>query len=317
MIKKNFMAGVGVFLLLLCACTSEDTGTDITGNICGQTPCYEGPFDPPWLSAHDTGLEFWDPAGGLLTHDNKVLETQHLLIFSDASEDWAKIEMGQTGESALAQIMGLFQVTPEELGITDLYSKIGVYSLRRVSANSGTRADINGYINWAHDTYNSWIEPDDILRSGKHECTHTVQFRLGGLYQVVWCWFTEGLAEHVSGGVFPPVTCWPEVEEWRQNPDHVNPVSIRVPEDMPGWSSNDGQTASQYYPLFGLATCYLVNPRGGGRTCIDVKNMFRDIAEGMDFPQAFQKHMGMELAFYESHFWELMQAFLPASCGDW
>lgn len=312
MIKNILLVLAGIFLLLCCACES---GSGITDNICGQEPCYQGPFDPPWLSAHDYGLEFWDPAGGLLTNDNKVLETEHLLIYSDASEDWAKIKMGRTGESALALIMGLFQVTPEELGIVDLYSKIEVYSLRRFITNSGTRADINGYINWAYDTYNSSIDPDSIVQSAKHECTHTVQFRLGGLYQEVWCWFTEGLAEAISGGVFRPITCWQEVEEWRQDPDHVNPISIRIPEDMPGWNINGGQTASEYYPVFGLAVRYLVDPQGYGGTCIQVKNMFRDIAGGMDFPQAFQKHMGMSLALFESHFWELMQAFLPPVCA--
>ena len=85
-------------LALLVGCASGDGDSSTPDNICGQTPCYEGPFEAPWISAHDYGLEFWDPAGGLLKNDNRVLETENLLIYSDASDDWAKIEMGGPGK---------------------------------------------------------------------------------------------------------------------------------------------------------------------------------------------------------------------------
>lgn len=314
MIKKIFMVVLEIFLLLCCACSSGEGESDVIDNICGQTPCYEGPFEAPWLSAYDYGLEFWDPAGGRLTNDNRVLETGHLLIYSDASEDWAKIEMGRTGENALALIMGRFQVIPEEIGIVDLYSKIEVYSMRRVSANSGTRADINGFVNWAHDTTNSWIEPDDIVRTGTHECTHTVQFRLGGAYSVVWCWFTEGLAEHLSGGVFPSVACWPEVEAFQNQANSVNPLTIRYIDDIPNYDINPGAKAELYYPLFGLAVRWLLDPDGHGKTCIDVKQMFRDIAGGTGFEEAFQTRMGISQDYFRDHFYGLMREFLPPNC---
>jgi hypothetical protein len=300
---------------LFAACSTADPGQDGTGNLCGQEPCYEGPFDPPWLSAHDHGLEFRDPAGGTLTNDNRVLETEHHLIYSDASEDTAKIEMGRTAEDALTLIMGLFQVTPEELGIVDLYSKIGVYAMRRIG--SGTRADRNGYINYAHDTHAGFVEPADIIHTAEHECTHTVQFRLGGAYAAVWCWFTEGLAEATGEeGVFPRIRCWPEAADFHDTAGTVNPVAVRVIEDMPGWDGDFTQTASLYYPMFGLAVRYLVDPRGWGKSHIDVKHMFSDMAAGMDFPQAFQTRMGMSLTFYEDHFWALMEAYLPTVCPE-
>ena len=316
MIKKILFILILLILLLLTYCGTGDSRTDTIDNICGQEPCYEGPFEAPWISAYDTGLEFWAPTGVRLNNDNKVLETENLLIYSDASEDWAKIEMGRTGESALALIMGLFQVTPQEIGIVDLYSKIEVYSMRRLNS-IGTRADINGYINWAYDTYNTAIEESWILETAEHECTHTVQFRLGGTYSVVWCWFTEGLAEAVSdGGVFPPIRCWQEVVVFQNQVGSVNPITIRFIEDIPDYETIPAQRSAEYYPMFGLAVRYLVDPEGLGKTYIDVKAMFVDIRAGMNFAEAFEIHMGMSLEYYEEHFYALMQAYLPAECGD-
>jgi hypothetical protein len=315
MINKNFFILLLVLALCLVGCGSGESGSDINDNICGQEPCYEGPFEAPWLSAFDYGLEFWAANGVRLNNDNKVLETDNLLIYSDASEDWAKIEMGQTGESALALIMGLFQVTLEEIGIVDLYSRIEVYSMRRINS-IGNRADYNGFTCWSHDTYNTAVDPSWVLETAEHECTHTVQFRLGGTYSVVWCWFTEGVAEAVSGdgGVFPPIRCWEEVVEFRNQPGSVNPITIRYLEDIPDYETIPGQRSSEYYPMFGLAVSYLLSPEGHGKTYIDVKYLFRDIAAGMDFPSAFHKHMGISQDYFRDHFYELMEQFLPASC---
>ena len=300
-----------IFLVFSCSTGTVDSECD---NICCQTPCYEGPFDPPWLSAYDYGLEFWAATGVKLNNDNKVLETDHLLIYSDASEDWAKIEMGRIGEEVLELITGLFQVTPPEIGINDRYSKIEVYAMRRISS-IGTVADINGYIDYAPDTYNTGIDPGWVREVAEHECTHTVQFRLGGTYSVVWCWFTEGLAEAVSdGGPFPPIRCWPEVEDFQNRSDSVNPIAIRVIEDIPDYETNPSQQAALYYPLFGLAVRYLVDPHGHGKTYLDIKSMFADIGGGMDFLQAFEIHMGMSVSTYETHFYEWMEVFLPKSC---
>lgn len=301
-----------LILLLLFSCNSGDSGSNTVDNICGQEPCYEGPFDPPWKDAHLEGIELNFDIN--LTHDNRVLETDHFLVFSDASSDEAKIHMGETAETALNLIRDLFQINAPDLGILDLSTKIRVYSQRRDSS-CGSSAYFSGFLAPAYDGSNpSCIEFIPFIV--KHELTHVVQFRLGGLYTEVWAWFTEGLAETVSGGVYPPVTCWQEVDEWRQDPDHVNPVSIQTLDQIPDYDTIDWLRREQYYPIFGLAVRYLVDPKGLGKTLIDVKNMFRDIGRGMSFPQAFETHMGMSLAYYEEHFYALMEAYLPAQCDE-
>jgi len=299
-------------LVLLSSCTtnSDDPECD---NICCQIPCYEGPFDPPWVSAYRADLELNLDID--FTHDNRVLETDHFLVFSDASEDLAKIKMGETAETALTMIAHLFDISRADLGIADLYSKIRAYSARR-SYSVGSSAYTNGFIVQAFDSYSfPYIEflPDII----EHELTHVVQFRLGGLYSQVWAWFTEGLAETISdGGPYRVIKCWQEVDEWRRESGHVNPVTIQHLEQIPDYDTIDGQRREQYYPIFGVAVHYLVDPKGPGKSLIDVKNMFADIGQGMSFARAFETHMGMSLQYYENNFYQLIKNFLPETCDE-
>jgi len=169
---------------------------------------------------------------------------------------------------------------------------------------------------WAYDSY-TYATPELIPDITEHECTHVVQFRLGGAFSRVWAWFCEGLAEHVSnGGPYKVIRCWQEVDDWRQAPGHVNPISIQYLEQIPDYDRIDWQRREEYYPIFGVAVRYLTDPGGHGKTPVDIKNLFIDIGHGLDFGAAFRNHIGMSLEYYQDHFYALMQAFLPASCDD-
>jgi hypothetical protein len=309
MIKKILFIFLG--FVVLAACGPWESKQNRVRNICGQEPCYEGPFDPPWVS----GLRFSSPWDDILTHDNRVLETDNFLIFSDASSDEAKIRMGKTAEAALELIKNLFKVSSEDLGIRDRVSKFRVYSARR--ADKGyPRAFNSGFVMWAYDSY-THTRQELIPDTTEHECTHVVQNKLGGFYSLVWDWFTEGLAEYISdGGSYIVITCWPEVDEWRQDPGHVNPITIQYLEQIPNYAVMDWQRREQYYPIFGLAVRYLVDPKGHGKTLIEVKNMFADIRNGVDFATSFEIHMGMSLEYYKENFYPFMEAFLPDGCDE-
>ena len=310
MIKKSPILVFLFLLLVLVHCHDRFRDTEYD-NICGQEPCYEGPFDPPWVDAHLAGLELnFDIA---LTHDNRVLETDNFLVFSDASEDWAKIRTGETAEDAWVMISGHFQIDPEDLGIRDIHSKIRVYS-KRQDDTCGSNAYYNGFTVPATDGPVPSFCIELIPTILKHEFTHVTQFRLGGLYDRVWDWFTEGVAEHVSGGVYQAILCWPELDAWRQDPGHVNPITIQYLEQIPDYDTIDWLCREQYYPVFAVAVRYLVDPKGHGKTYVDVKNMFRDIGNGMTFTQAFEIHMGLPVSTYEEHFYEWMEAYLPVTC---
>ena len=289
-------------VMLNSSCTAE-------GNSCGQLPCYEGPFDPPWVS----GLAFpWGPDGTPLTHDNRVLETDNFLVFSDASSDDAKIRMGDTAEACFAEIKQAFGIASSaELGISGQASKMTIYSERRKRIDP--QAFSYGFIMFGYDSSIYLNSPEQQLNQRdcvKHENVHVVQFYLGGTYESVWDWFTEGVAEHVSGGAEQPIACWPEVEAWRQNPLHVNPVTVRKLSQIEQPLIQD-----EHYPLFGLAVRYLVDPLGHGKSLLDVKALFADIGRGVDFAAAFETRLGMSLDYYAENFYALMQAYLPVECN--
>ena len=310
--KRIFYIFILLILLLLTYCGTGDSGTDTIDNICGQEPCYEGPFQLPWISAYHYGLVYVSPDDTEWTHDNRVLESQNFLVFSDESSDQAKIRMKNTAEAGMVMIQDYFDINSQDLGIVDLESKIQIYSACW-PGKGNPRAGRNGFVVHAYDSsvyLNSEYTQEHQTDTVEHECTHVVQFKLGGLYIRVWAWFTEGVAETVSGGVYTPISCWPEVVEWRQDTNHVNPVSIeqlaQIPQNVWG----------EHYPLFGLAFRYLLDPNGHNRTVEDLKAMFVDIRAGMNFEQAFEIHMGMSLDYYEEYFWALMQAYLPAVCDE-
>jgi hypothetical protein len=187
-----------------------------------------------------------------------------------------------------------------------------IYSNRYLVHNQNSK--FNGFILYSLDSPYWGVraeEPDFIpwyRRMVKHETTHVIQYYLCGGSSNVHIWFTEGVAEWASEDL--PVTTWQQVEEWRQNPEHINPIKIHIGADYP----LPLERIIEYYPLFGLAVQYLMDGRGRGKTPLDVKHMFLDIRGGMKFAEAFELHMGLTVDYYEARFWEWMEAYLPATC---
>jgi len=304
---------LGVLVVFLSSACGPDRHWDENEDICGQDPCYEGPFDPPWLSAYDADLAFYDSMGYKLTCDNKVLETENVLTFSDASSDEVKVQYAQMTETAFSELKMLFDISSSaELGIVDRETKMTIYSNRYKYHRQNSKQ--YGFILYAIDSAfwenRAATDPDFIpwfRREVKHETMHVIQYYFGATYGKVHPWFTEGIAEHVSGGAHPPITCWEEVEEWRQADDHINPLNIRVYNDYPVPAERIGE----YYPLFGLAVRYLLDEKGRGKTALDVKYMFLDTGNNLPFAQAFELHMGLTVQDYQDHFFEWMEAYLP------
>lgn len=68
-----------------------------------------------------------------IEHDDRILETENFLTFSDASSDEVKIIYSQMAESAFEEIKQAFEIqSSEELGILrdDRSTKITIYSDR-------------------------------------------------------------------------------------------------------------------------------------------------------------------------------------------
>jgi hypothetical protein len=308
MIKKTFILLFIALIFYGCQTQHTPVEEEVINNICGQEPCYEGPFTPPWVG----GLSYVSPWGDTWTHDNRVLETNNFLVFSDASTDDAKIRLGDEAEQDLAEIKQLFQITSQELGILDLNSKVTIYSSKRRFSNYNQAAGSTGFIIYAFDSpyYLEYTEEEKLnhLKVIKHEATHVCQSLMGGSFILVPTWFTEGLAEYVCGGSFTPITTWQRVEKWRQYPDHINPISIIDFNDFPVEYNRIGE----YYAYFGLAIRYLMDSRGLGKTPVDIKWMFFDIAAGMTFNDAFKTHMGIPIEYFRENYYGLMKEYLES-----
>jgi len=302
---KNTIFFLLIILVLLSCSTGFEPGVK---NICRQEPCYEGPFEPPWVSGHDVGLDYWDELGKNISHDNRVLETKNILTFSDASSDDVKIWYARVAETAFEQLKKFFNISSSaELGIVDRYSKITIYSDRYKQHQQSAKEF--GFILWALDNPRFHEVRDDpefrkrYQQIVKHEMTHVFQFYLGGRYHRVDCWFTEGVAEWACNYLI--IQTWEQVEEWRQHPDHeLNPIAVKFREQV----KPDGT----YYPMYGLAVQYLMDKDGWGKTALDVKAIFQDVGRGILFEDAFENHMDLPLQYYEENFYKLIKEYLSS-----
>ena len=118
-------------------------------------------------------------------------------------------------------------------------------------------------------------------------------------------WFTEGIAEFASGGGEPRFETWAEVEEWRSLEGHINPIAVRTLQDLP-----DSDSWGEYYPMFHLALEYLLSEDGWGRTFVDVKDMWTDMAAGAPFDTAFTAHLGITTEAFETSFYRRVRDYL-------
>ena len=266
--------------------------------------------DDPWIS----GL-LYIISTDTLSHANRIYESSHFLTFSDASSDDVKRNYSQMAENSFQELLQLFEIPDAaSLGITDRSSKMTIYCDRYL--NHRPMAFPYGFIFPAVDSpiFINWPEwqRERYRNIIKHETMHVIQFLLGLIYhrlsppEMPEVWFTEGLAEYVSGGANIPITSLEQVNAWRDLDNHTNPISIHQWADFP----IPDERAGEYYPMFGLALWYLLDENGHGKTIMDVKAMFEDLSSGSYFfTEAFELHMGMTVSEFEVNFYNLIEAF--------
>ena len=248
-----------------------------------------------------------------IAHDNRILESNHYLIFSDGSSDDAKVRFAMMAEETFYEVMQAFHIhSSEELGILQYNrnTKPKLFSNVDTVFPYGGFAFNTGYVYYAFDsqTYLQWPEHlKTIYRADiKHETVHIVQFLVGmdnlpNLWPDVW--FSEGLAVYISNNRPPPANLQ-ELNEWLQIPENDNPIKVHEWEDYP-------YGGRRYYQMFGLAVKYLIHENGHSRTTIDVLDMYRYMASSRNgFADAFEKFMGMSLQYYEDNYWDLITDFL-------
>ena len=248
-----------------------------------------------------------------VTHDNKILESNNFLLFSDHSSDASKIQFMDIAEETFQEVLLAFNLlNGDEIGIIDsnIHSKPTLFSNVNTYFPYGGFAFKTGYVYYALDseTYINWSDNlKSICRLDiKHETVHIIQFLVGldnlpNLWPDVW--FSEGIAVYISDNR-PPIANMQELNEWRQIPGNDNPIKVH------DWDKYPPQ-GRRYYNMFGLAVQYLLNENGHGKTTTDVLNMYKYMHSSRNgFADAFEKYMGMSLQYYENNFWDLITNFL-------
>jgi hypothetical protein len=259
---------------------------------------------------------FFNAPSRLYHHDQRILESAHFLVFSDGSSDDAKVIFAKMAEESLAELFQTFAVASTDalsLDFADSSSKIKIFSIK--DADYDTVAFRFGFILFGPDSDNYQQGGNDdfwLRREVKHETMHVLQWLFGldpqGWVAEPWpeVWFTEGIAEYISGGVFTPITNLGQWEQWRSLSGHTNPIAIHIWADF---TIPYGRTG-EYYNAFSLAVRYLLDSRGLGRTPLDVKAMYADMVSTGSFAPAFARMFGMTVEEYEDHFPELIADYL-------
>jgi hypothetical protein len=276
-------------------------------------------LETAWIS----GITFYQNFTEPVEHDGRIFESNAILTFSDASAEEMKVLFSKSAEEDLREIMASLAVADAaELGISAAApdSKIKIYARRRPPYATGiwigalNPAIIFDSIDCQRFSSNLAANHAYVRRGLKHEITHMVQLLIIGLQNVVdsWppCWFTEGLAEHVSGGASScpgPITTVDQLDAWLSDPRHsVAPLEIQEFEDIPSG------LGCEYYTLFGLVLDFLLDPQGGGRTGADVKALLVELAQSRDFPAAFANYMGMSVDYLRDNLRDVLAAWLQS-----
>ncbi|UCE24461.1 MAG: hypothetical protein JSU74_14455 [Candidatus Zixiibacteriota bacterium] len=318
--QKGFQASNASVTLwsLLCLLTIlVTTSIILTGCSRGSNPI--ALFEGQWIS----DIPFTYSIGNseyTIPHDNRIYESANFLIFSDASGDGVKKTIAIIAETKLQELKQAFDIpSSEELGITGRSTKIMIYANRNMLSRD-TQYFPCGIILYSLDS-RYWVDVDPATdppildiesfpRFFKHELMHVFQHLLGlgldGYDDWPEVWFSEGIAEYVSGGTFFYFATMTDVNSWLAQADHVNPISIGSFQDYPVPLERVGE----YYPMFHLAVRYLLSEEGNGKNLNDAKKLYEALRNGDTFADAFETNMGVSPDYFEENFYDLLSQFL-------
>lgn len=297
--KKVGLGFLTIGLILISGCSTSDSVTDPRLN---PDLVYEG-----WWQQVDSLSHFG--------HDGEIYETENFIIYSDACDLAEKKRMADILEVLLQDHMERLSVKSKDKFIyTTSDRKFHCYFSKYLAFPWGAGFfSTHGFmlvssdspqVNWPQGSYRKVL---------KHELLHVIGALLANGIRGD-AWFIEGIAEYVSeiSGLKPLVQTSGELEAWmiQQQDDGYggNPIAIHTYEDV---RTSDPDAIGNYDPFFELAIRYLLDPRGHGRTWLDVKNVFFDLRDNLSFAQAFQNHFQMSLSYYETNFFDLLLAYLP------
>ena len=258
----------------------------------------------------------WAPDTGnyrVFRHDCDPFSDGHFTIYSDGATQSSKATLAGLAEETFVDLTEEWGIaSDEELRFTPGYTYY-IYA-HRYTSPAVSEAYRNGFLTVAVD-YGAAPGAYQRNPSGyryvlKHELTHVFQFTLTDCPSNAACptwldvWFREGQAVVTGGGYQRPTL--QALNTWWDHPDHINPIVISRWTDFP-----NEDRGGEYYPIFALAYAWLVDAEEGhGATIQDMKEMFLYMAEGDSFHDAFERALGISVAYLEENFFTLMEEYL-------
>ncbi len=265
-------------------------------------------------------------------HDGNPYESQNFIVYSDAASQEARQAVAEVFEEVLAELIAQFGIVKDEMfRFPPGQDKIDIYAYKnRYPQAWGARAYYGGLIVWSLDHNKQDTDLDNYMPIVKHELVHVVDSLLKGRDVAniapgggvrVELWFSEGLAEAVTGGAGTQGSAIRDLE-------HLNYLTAKYGQLSPIAFESDPQVEALYseeelgsayveyhYPMYQLAVEYLLDADGFGKSPRDVTYIFTDIAEGANFSTAFENRMGISLTDYEVQFFDLMDDYLVEESG--
>ncbi len=254
-------------------------------------------------------------------HDGKPYESLNFIIYSDAASQESREELAGIAEELLAELIIAFGIDTEEmLRYPPGQKKIHIYSYKEYYPKQwGMRAYHGGIIAWSLDHEHRNTNLGNYKPVLKHELVHVIESLLKGRDVAnmapdvrTQAWFSEGLAEAVAGGTSAsPVRGQERFVNITAQYGTRNPIAYKTDGVLIKALNTDPMIGfDYYYPMSQLAVEYLLDVDGLGKSLFNVRDIFLDMAEGVDFSTAFEKHMGISIQAYEADFFDLMDSYL-------
>ena len=238
-------------------------------------------------------------------HDGDRIETANFVVYSDSASVEARQKTAAIAEEVWAELIDEFSVEGQMLRFPEAHTKIELLAYRDPNLLDCTGcADYGWLVIYSpdHPDHPTWDRFYGAVM--RHELFHVLHFLLSGNEGHFDSWFTEGLAEVVSGGTTGgAIRGLDQLEHLTSTHGRASPITYKR-----GFSED---RIDFLYPMFQLAVEYLLDDDGLARSSVDMRNLITDVGEGATFAAAFEGRMGMGLHEYEAQFYDLMDDYLP------
>jgi hypothetical protein len=300
-----------ILFSLIIATTLSFLGCKSNGSI-SEPIIYGEHYLPRWTSniqlTYSTVYDF--------NQDNRIYETEHFLIFSDAADDETKIQFAEMGERAYKELKELFNISEaKNFTINSMNPLTKIQIICNKNDPRSQKSYPYGFMLYTLDSRYCFATEENIFREVKHELTHVFQMYLdGSSRRYLYGWFREGLAEFAAdGGFFPQILSLSDFIRAQNLLDGLGIHPLKIP-----WSDLNVIPSEYHYAIYsmsGLAMRYLLDPKGCGKSITNIKDIFSALKQNTSLPfeSAFENNTGISIHQFENDFYDNMMVYLSSN----